>query len=135
MTTFSKWPRWFRRPGTLPLVIGIVAVGCSFGPRNAPVVADKAREVLRTALDSWKKGEKVDALQKASPPIYVIEPEWQAGARLKDYQLLSDGEEKDAHLYCPVKLTLQSAEGEELTRQVTYIISTAPNLTVSRKVF
>jgi hypothetical protein len=49
---------------------------------------------------------------------------------------VSDGEEKDAHLFCPVRLTLLDPSGEETKRGVvTYIISTAPNLTVSRKVF
>ncbi len=52
-------------------------VGCSRGPRSAPVDAAKARETLRAALESWKKGDKVDALQKTSPAIYVIDTEWQ----------------------------------------------------------
>jgi hypothetical protein len=99
------------------------------------VNADKARETLRTALESWKKGEKVDALQGASPPIYVIDVEWQGGAGLKDYEIAGSGEEKDAHLYCPVKLTLREPGGKEVKRDVTYVISTAPNLTVSRKMF
>jgi hypothetical protein len=116
-------------------VLGVLAVGCTGGHENAPVEADKAREVLRTALESWKKGDKVDALQRASPPIYVIDTEWQSGAVLKDYRVVNDGEEKDAHLFCPVKLTVRTPGGQEVQREVTYIISTAPNVTVSRKVF
>jgi hypothetical protein len=108
--------------------------GCSSGPRNAPVDASKARETLRTALDSWKRGDKVNALQSASPPIYVIDLEWESGAVLKDYRIVDDGKEMDANLFCPVKLTVRSPNGQETTREVTYIISTAPNLTVSRKV-
>jgi hypothetical protein len=109
--------------------------GCSRGFHNAPVDAAKARETLRAALESWKQGDKVDALQKASPPIYVIDMEWQSGGKLADYQIVSEGEEKDAHLYCPVKLLLHDSKGQETKREVTYIISTAPNFTVSRKVF
>jgi hypothetical protein len=108
--------------------------GCSRGG-NAPVDADKARETLRAALDSWKKGDRSDALQGAAPPIYVIDVEWRGGARLKDYQIVGDGQEKDAHLFCPVRLTLFGPGGREVRKEVTYIISTAPNLTVSRKVF
>ncbi len=113
----------------------VMAPGCNSAIKNAPVNAAKARETLRAALDSWKKGDKVDALQGASPPIYVIDMEWQAGSRLKDYQLVNDGEEKDAHLFCPVRLTLIDPKGHEVKREVTYIVATAPNLTVSRKVF
>jgi hypothetical protein len=130
--------RW-RRPPWLLCAVGVLLCvsgpGCSLGRRNAPVDGERAREVLRTALESWKKGDKVDALQQASPPIYVIDMEWQDGVLLQDYQVVGDGEEKDAHLFCPVKLTLRSGGGNAVTREVTYVISTAPNLTVSRKMF
>lgn len=122
----------------LVVAVGLTALvdlGCRKSHDNAPVVADKARDTLRAALDSWKKGDKSDALQSASPPIYVIDAEWQGGAVLKDYKILTDGEEKDAHLFCPVRLTVRGTNGQEMTTEVTYIISTAPNLTVSRKLF
>jgi hypothetical protein len=112
----------------------LALAGCS-GPVNAPVDAAKAREALRTALDSWKRGEKIEQAQSASPPVYVIDSDWQAGAALKDYKLVNDGTEMDAHLHCPVRITVKPAGGAETTREVTYIISTTPNLTVSRKVF
>jgi hypothetical protein len=117
------------------VLAGAAGPGCSFGPQNAPVKAPLARETLRKALDSWKQGDKAEALQKASPPVYVIDPEWQGGAVLKDYQVIGEGEEKDAHLFCQVKLTVRSSRGREATTQATYVISTAPNLTVSRKLF
>lgn len=110
-----------------------LAVGCS-GPSNAPVDAGKAREALRTALDSWKRGDKVDALQSASPPIYVIDPDWQAGVVLTNYQITDDGKEMDANLFCPVTLTVRQ-KGKDVTREATFVVSTAPNLTVSRKLF
>ena len=116
-------------------LVGTIGLGCSQGIKNAPVDAGKGREILRTALDSWKKGEKVDALQSASPPIYVIDPEWQGGAKLQDYRITGDGEAMDAQLFCPVKLTLRDAGGQEVKRDVTYIIGTAPNRTVARKIF
>ena len=88
------------------------------------------------ALESWKKGDKVDALQQATPPIYVIDMEWQGGASLKEYEIVGTGEEKDAHLVCKVKLTVRGpAGGKEVKKELTYVISTAPNITVSRKVF
>ena len=115
------------------LVVIASAAGC--GGANAPVDAEAARETLRTALESWKRGDKADALQSASPPIYVIDQEWQSGAKLKDYQLTGDGEVMDASLFCPVKLTVRTASGGEATKTVTFVVSTAPNRTVSRKVF
>lgn len=115
--------------------IALVAIGCSRGFHNAPVAAEKARDILQTALESWKKGDNVKALQSASPPIYVIDTEWESGAVLTDYKLVNNGEAKDAQLYCPVKLTIREPGGKEVQREVTYMISTAPNQTVARKVF
>ena len=127
------------RRWTMNALAGLLLVGTALlpgcGPRNAPVNASLARETLRKALDSWKQGDKVDALQQSSPPVYVIDPEWQAGTALKDYQVVGEGEEKDAHLFCTVKLTVKGVGGKESTREVTYVVSTAPNLTVSRKIF
>ena len=110
-------------------------LGCSNRINNAPVNADKARDVLKIALESWKKGDKSDALQGAAPPIYIIDVEWQGGAKLVDYEIVNNGREMDAHLFCPVKLTVRDSTGQESKKEVTYIISTAPNVTVSRKVF
>jgi hypothetical protein len=125
--------------GLLFLFVVCVAgtIGCSSGPRppNTPVNAAKAREVLQTALESWKRGEKIDALQSASPAIYVIDSQWQAGAVLKDYRIVDDGKEMDALLHCPVVLTIRDQAGNVKEQQVTFYISTAPNLTVARKLF
>jgi hypothetical protein len=131
MTTITALRRW------LAVIVGCVATvatGCG-GAANAPVEPAAARETLQAALDSWKRGDRPDALQGASPPIFVIDQEWQDGTTLKDYKLAGDGEAKDANLYCPVVLTVRSRGGAEVTRTVTYIVSTAPNRTVSRKVF
>jgi hypothetical protein len=126
---------------TLPVCIfgalgGMIALGCSKGFDNAPVDVSLARETLQKAMDSWKNGDKVDALQSATPPIYVIDMEWQGGNILKEYEIFGSGEAKDAHLMCQVKLTVRApSTGKETKKELTYIISTAPNLTVSRKVF
>lgn len=123
------------RRGVLLAGIAYLATGCSGGAANAPVDAAAARDALTAALDSWKRGDKPDALQKASPPVFVIDPDWQAGAALKDYRITGDGKAMDANLHCPVTLTVRAANGAEATREVTFIVSTAPNRTVSRKVF
>jgi hypothetical protein len=114
----------------------MIVSGCSKGFDNAPVDTALARETLQKAMESWKKGDKVDALQSTSPPIYVIDMEWQGGSTLKDFEIVGSGEAKDAHLLCQVKLTTRApGTGKETKKEQTYIVSTAPNLTVSRKVF
>ncbi|MFO0880302.1 MAG: hypothetical protein U0840_23405 [Gemmataceae bacterium] len=112
----------------------LLAAACG-GPRNAPVDAAIARDTLRTALDSWKKGDPADALQKASPAIYVIDPDWQDGARLLDFEVVGSGDEKDAHLFSTVRLRLRLSSGQEVRRDAVFVVSTAPNRTVTRKLF
>lgn len=116
------------------LVVLAGLAGCG-GGANPPVDAAAARETLAAALDSWKRGDKAETLQSTSPPIYVIDAEWQAGAGLKDYTLAGDGRTVDANLFVPVVLTVRTPAGVEVKREVTYIVSTAPNRTVTRKVF
>jgi hypothetical protein len=131
-------PTNFGRIAWLACAAFAIAAGglaCTPANLNAPVNAAKARETLRTALESWKNGDASTALEKASPPIYIIDPEWQSGARLADYEILGDGEEKDAHLFCKVRLTVRGVGGKETKQEVIFIVSTAPNLTVSRKIF
>jgi hypothetical protein len=117
------------------LIMATFAAGCSPGPRNAPVDPGKARDTLKAALESWKKGDPSNALEKGSPPIYVIDPDWQAGARLVDFQILGEGEEKDAQLFAKVRLVLRGSDGKEAPREVTFMVATAPNRTVARKIF
>jgi hypothetical protein len=116
-------------------LVSTFSLGCSRSFHNAPVDASKARETLRAALDSWKQGDKVDSLQSSVPPIYVIDMDWQSGTKLTGYQIVNGGQEKDAQLFCPVTLTLQGPSGKATKKEVIYMIATAPNLVVSRKVF
>ncbi len=125
--------RFFNAIGVL--MLSWYLVGCSQRVENSPVDAEKARNTLKVALESWKNGDAVDALQKASPPIYVVDAQWQSGAKLVDFKIVNDGECKDANLFCPVELSIKDAKGKVESKQVTYIIATAPNLAVSRKLF
>jgi hypothetical protein len=114
----------------------MLAAGCGTGPeRAAPVDADRAREALRTALESWKKGAQPTALQSHSPPITVQDMDWEAGAKLLAYEIVGDGKNDDANLRCPVKLTIRDAQGKETKKQVTYVVGTSPAVTVFRELF
>lgn len=108
--------------------------GCGGPSKPAPVAMDRAQAALKTALESWKKGDSSTALQSQSPPIFVIDPDWEDGVELQEYQLLDEGEAKDAHMFCRVRLVVRTKSGTQ-QRDVTYVVSTSPNVTVSRKLF
>lgn len=123
------------------VAIGILATlfttGCSGSGLNNPVDPPKAREALKTALESWKKGDAPKSLQASPTPMTVQDLDWMGGKKLVDYQILSDGESLDANLSIPVKLTLESdpAKKKPLEKKVYYLVSTTPATTVFRDMF
>ena len=118
------------------LAVGSAIPGCSNEPgRAANVDASRARESLKTALESWKKGEKTDALKAASPKIVVQDMDWENGAVLVGYQIENDGIEDTANLRVPVSLTLRDGKGVEAKKSVNYVVGTSPIITVFRELF
>lgn len=124
--------------GTLAITMaaGLAAiVGCSGQKIAASVDADKARDALKTVLESWKQGGTIDALKNGSPSIVAQDFDWMNGAKLIDYQIEDPGKNDDANLRIPVKLTLQGPNGKEVQKQVRYIVGTDPAITVFRDMF
>lgn len=120
--------------------LAIVAVACVAlsgcgGPRKLkPVNVSKAREALKTTLESWKAGQSPDELQKGSPAITVQDFDWFAGCQLVSYEIASDDRTDDANLHCPVRLCIKKANGDEVQKEVTYVVTTSPVTTVFREV-
>lgn len=112
--------------------ISLAALSCG-GPRRAGSVnPSQARDALHATLESWKSGEAADALQNRSK-ITVQDLDWMAGYKLLDYELIGSGTSQDTQLRCPVKLSLQSPDGKELSKDVAYVVGTNPIITVFRE--
>ena len=56
------------------------------------------------------------------------------GKKLVDYEVIGEGKEVDANLIAQVKLTLED-KGSQIEKTVTYVVGTAPKLTVFRDMF
>jgi hypothetical protein len=106
--------------------------GCTEQERAAPVEPAKAREALVQALESWKRGEPIEALKAASPPIVAQDFDWMSGKKLDAYEVSSEGKDDDANLRIPVKLTFRTPAGQQLIKRVKYVVGTSPALTVFR---
>ena len=123
-------------PKTVAVAVALLAAlaiaGCSGGERAPAVNPSLAREALHTALDGWKDGKTPDALKAASPSIVVQDFDWMAGFRLVGYEVTGDGKDDDANLRIPVTLTMRSPQGKEVRKNVSYVVGTAPTLTVFR---
>jgi hypothetical protein len=60
--------------------------------------------------------------------------EWESGAKLLDYEVLGDGQSRDANLSVKVKLMLASdqAKAKKVEKTVSYLVGTSPSITVFR---
>ncbi len=113
-------------------VLILVVGGCQNAAEANRVDPKLARSTLESVLDSWKRGESIDSMQAQQPAIVVQDMDWKAGFKLRSFEILNDGEAADANLFCSVKLSLDDVGGKPVERHVTYIVGTAPVLTVFR---
>jgi hypothetical protein len=113
------------------VLLGLVLMAGCKRPAPPPADPDKAREVLKTALDAWRKGESADSLRQRSPSITAADPKWQDGHQLVRYEI---GESKivGCDLQCNVVLVLKAPDGKQSEQKAIFNVSTAPNLVVVR---
>jgi hypothetical protein len=119
------------QPAVVLLLLALVSLpGCeSAAARQTP--ADEARTTLREALESWQKGETPDALHERMD-IIAVEPKWQHGLRLLEFEVLGDGEMSGFDWQCKVRLSLQDAKGKKSAEKAIYNISTSPARVIVR---
>ncbi len=119
----------------LGALLALVLPGCSGAAAHA-VDPSRARDALVTALDHWKTGEDSKTLSSSTTPMTVQDFDWQGGAKLVDYQLLGEGQKRDANLSIKVKLTLApgrgKGQGKNVEKTVYYLVGTSPSVTVFR---
>jgi hypothetical protein len=120
------------RAGRLLLILlPALAPGCGPAPPR-PADPDVARQVLRTALDAWQKGDPADSLKAGQPPIYVNDTDWKAGVRLTGYEVKGDGTFYGAQYRCSVVLSVEPGKGGRSDKTVKYLIDTQPRLVIVR---
>jgi hypothetical protein len=118
--------------------LGVLSVlmlsGCSGSSRANPVDPSRARESLKIALDHWKNGEDPKSLESSATPMVAKDFEWDAGAKLLDYQVLDEREE-DTNLRVQVKITLgPQGKGKNVEKKASYVVGTSPSVTVFRDI-
>jgi hypothetical protein len=126
----SSWPR-----RSLALLVLLPLAGCR-GSVTPPGPTDEsaARERLIQALDAWKDGRKpADLAASESPPIYVADEDWAAGAGLVRFK--ADAGPARAHgpgVRFPVALEIRDPSGRSLTRNVVYEVAIDRTVSVAR---
>lgn len=104
--------------------------GCGGRSRSEYIPpAEKARNALRTALETWKSGSPHGTIASSSgPAINIFDARWQAGKKLETYEILDEVKNPDQPQF-NVKMKL-AGESEET---VLYLIIGIDPLNVFRE--
>jgi hypothetical protein len=113
----------------------IVLSGCESIPAPPPPNLDEAKQTLERALTSWQKGETLESVEKATPPIKVSDPKWESGNKLTKFELKGPGSPKGGQQAFEVTLWLTNAKGKQTKESAEYRVSTNPVGTVTRLIF
>jgi hypothetical protein len=135
ISTISR-RRWLA--AGLVVLAALPLAGCWSSSQAHAVDAPRAREALKTALDHWKSGQDPRSLQSSHTPMTIQDFDWAGGARLIDYQLIDEGQAKDANLSIKVKLVLDApgkGSSKPTEKSVWYLVTTSPSITVFRDTF
>jgi hypothetical protein len=107
-------------------------VGCSgSGSIELTGTADSAKQVVITALETWKSGGKPEQLQSAKPAIRIADEDWDAGRQLKSYDFSEPPIKNGGHWRVAAVLSV-SVEGAEERRRVAYAVTLEPSVSVVR---
>lgn len=104
--------------------------GCGGASLPPLADADQARAMLRIALDTWQKGESVEALGQRSPPVYFNDPRPQAGVQLVAYKMDDTHGFHGQSVRQPVVLSLKAKDGTTRDRKTAYLIDTSPAIVI-----
>ena len=107
-------------------------VGCWNSSLPAQTETAKGREVLTQALDTWKRGETVDTLKTARPPVQMNDPDWSAGYKLTDYLIAAEDGRAGVDLLLSVKLVLARSDGAALEKRVKFIVAIGSSIVITR---
>jgi hypothetical protein len=107
--------------------------GCGTGGTAEPADPAKAQEALHTVLDAWKSGEKLEDIEKRTPPIHVKDLDWAGGFKLTGYKASAEGKPAGYDMTYPVVLELQDPKGKSVKKNAVYTITTRPELLITRQ--
>ncbi len=103
------------------LVALLVLPGCGGGNTEKSYLppAASARDALTAALKAWQDGRDKPGTIEHTVPLQVVEPTWNAGKKLKSFEITKEETVADGPGKFTVSLTL---EGVAEPRSVVYVV-------------
>lgn len=99
----------------------LLITGCE---SSTPIPPDKSQaiSVLRTVLETWQKGEKIESLLQRNPSIQAVDSAWSQGIALSRFEIEEEQVNQSGFdMGCPVKIWLN--DGKKESRRVRYTIA------------
>jgi hypothetical protein len=121
------------RSARLTLAIALLAAtGCGrpLPPETEPAAG---RAALKTVLDTWAGGGIPEDLKKASPAIVAYDPDWEAGHRLRRYEIDPVDRRMGVDLLVKVTLSLDRPGGKASDRTVNFTVAIGKETVVLRR--
>src|SRR5262245_30429328 len=102
--------------GALPLWMA----GCGSATDTSSYVPSQqgGQDALVAALDAWKAGRKPERIDSVKPAVQPVDNQWQAGRKLRDFEVLGEVAGVVGPRQFRVKLTFEAAPA----REVIYVI-------------
>jgi hypothetical protein len=94
----------------------VVGSGCgSRGYDKYIPTEDKARQALEASLNAWRDGKKPGVVEGAPVTVEAVDSRWQAGQKLREYEILNEEPNQNGPRVFSVRLTLSKPAGRQET--------------------
>ena len=107
--------------------------GCTGQPAVTVSDPEAAVKLVDESFQVWKAGRSPDELRQRVPPVYVAEDLWRQGFQLTDYSIDGSGEMFGTNVRVRVTLKGNGLRGEPINRQMKYLVTTTPAMTIARE--
>ena len=94
-------------------ILAVTTSGCGRKSESDYVSSDETvQHVLESALTAWQNGKPPGVLAGTSPPVQVVDAQWQSGQKLRSFEILGEDEAEGVPRWFRVKLNLASGQEE-----------------------
>jgi hypothetical protein len=111
-------------------ILLLFIAGCSSDDKQAKL--DFAAQTVRDCLEVWKQGGMPAELRARDVPVEFHDDDWDASAKLLNYEIQESFVDNDGSARCVVKLKVQRGSASPVDVRCAYQIISEPKIIVGR---